>query len=156
VLTAHVCEEGHARGLPILHVPTLGHTYTHMLGTHACMFTTLDNAPVVYIWRNPRPRGFGDLPLYLSPYEASPMDLLLYLGLFRTYIHGKQRLGPLYHGIGSGRPVVRVSTYRSWISPSVNNPCLWRRPCPGPTYIAYTNIGSHLYTYVRDTCMQSF
>jgi hypothetical protein len=25
------------------------------------------------------------------------MDLLLYFGLFRTYIHEKQRLGPLYH-----------------------------------------------------------
>jgi hypothetical protein len=37
VLTAHVSEEGHGRGLYVLHVPTLGHTYTHMLGTHACI-----------------------------------------------------------------------------------------------------------------------
>jgi hypothetical protein len=48
------------------------------------------------------------------------MDLLLYFGLFRTYIHGKQRLGPLYHEIGSDRPVAGVSTYISWISASVN------------------------------------
>jgi hypothetical protein len=44
------------------------------------------------------------------------MDLLLYFGLFRTYIHGKQRLGPLYHEIGFRRPVARVFTYKSWIS----------------------------------------
>jgi hypothetical protein len=68
--------------------------------------------------------GFGDLPLSLSPYEASPMYLLLYFGLSRTYIHEKQWLGPLYHEIGSDRPVVGVSTYRSWISASVNSPCL--------------------------------
>jgi hypothetical protein len=33
------------------------------------------------------------------------MDLLLSFGLFWTYINGKQRLGPVYHEIGSGRPV---------------------------------------------------
>jgi hypothetical protein len=52
------------------------------------------------------------------------MDLLLYFGLFRTYIHGKQRLGPLYHEIGSDGPVAGVSMYRSWISASVNSPCV--------------------------------
>jgi hypothetical protein len=57
VLTPHVSGEGHARDLHVLHVPTLGHTYTHMLGTHACMFLTLDDAPVVFIRRKPRPRG---------------------------------------------------------------------------------------------------
>jgi hypothetical protein len=50
-------------GAYLLHVPTLGHTYTHMLGTHACMFPMLNDAQVVYIWRNPRLRGFRDLPL---------------------------------------------------------------------------------------------
>jgi hypothetical protein len=45
VLTAHVSEEGHARGLHILHVPTLGHTYTHMLGTHA--LTRVDSTNVL-------------------------------------------------------------------------------------------------------------
>jgi hypothetical protein len=82
------------------------------------------------------------------------MDLLLSFGLFRTYIHGKQRLGPLYREIGSSRPVVGVSTYRFWISASVNTPCMWRRPCPEHIYIAWTNLLSYIYTYVRDTCMQ--
>jgi hypothetical protein len=41
----------------IFHVPTLGHTYTHMLGTHACKFSRVDDAPVVFIRRNPRPGG---------------------------------------------------------------------------------------------------
>jgi hypothetical protein len=58
VLTAHVSEEGHARDLYVLHIPTLGHTYTHMLGTHACMFPTVDDAPVGFIRRNP---SSGDL-----------------------------------------------------------------------------------------------
>jgi hypothetical protein len=52
------------------------------------------------------------------------MELLLSFGLFRIYIHGKQKLAPLYHEIGSRRPVAGVSTYRSSISASVNNPCL--------------------------------
>jgi hypothetical protein len=34
----HVCEEGHAWDLYILHVPTFHHTYTHMLGTYAFKF----------------------------------------------------------------------------------------------------------------------
>jgi hypothetical protein len=72
------------------------------------------------------------------------MDLFLYFGLFRTYIHGKLKLGPLYHEIGSGRPVSGVSMYRSSISASVNSPCLLRRPCSGPIYIACTNLPSHL------------
>jgi hypothetical protein len=58
----HVCEEGHARDLYILHVPTFHHTYTHMLGTHACKFPRDYDGSVVFIRRNPRP-GFGDLPL---------------------------------------------------------------------------------------------
>jgi hypothetical protein len=124
VLTSHVCEEGHAWNLYILHVSTLGHTYTQMLGTHACKFSRVDDAQVVFIRRNPRPGVFRDLPLLLSPYEASPMDILLYFGLLRTYIYGKQRLGPLYHEIGSGRSAAGVSTYRSRISVSVNIPCL--------------------------------
>jgi hypothetical protein len=105
-----------------LHVPTFHHTYTDILGTHASFlgFTML--------WWSlsgeTLNRGFKDLPLYLSPYEASPMDLFLSFGLFRTYIHGNQRFGPLYHGIGSGRPIARVSMYRSKISASVNSPCL--------------------------------
>jgi hypothetical protein len=57
VLIAHVYEEGHARDLYILHVPTLGHTYTHMLGTHACKFSSVDDAPVAFIQQNPRPGG---------------------------------------------------------------------------------------------------
>jgi hypothetical protein len=57
VFTAHVSREGHARGLPILRVPIFGHTYTHMLGTHVCMFPTVDDAPVVFFRRNPRQRG---------------------------------------------------------------------------------------------------
>jgi hypothetical protein len=49
VLTAHVSEEGHARDLYVLHVPTLGHTYTHMLGIHAYIFPMVDDAPVGFI-----------------------------------------------------------------------------------------------------------
>jgi hypothetical protein len=57
------------------------------------------------------------------------MDLYLYFGLFRTYKHGKQRLGPLYLEIGSDRPIAGVSTYRSWILPSVNSERSYRAPC---------------------------
>jgi hypothetical protein len=53
MLTTHISKEGNARDLYVLHVPTLGHTYTHMLGTHACMFPMVDDAPVVFIRRNP-------------------------------------------------------------------------------------------------------
>jgi hypothetical protein len=63
------------------------------------------------------------------------MDLLVSFGLFRTYIHGKQRLGPLYHEIGSGRPIARVSMYRSWISASVNTPCMSMKKATPGTYI---------------------
>jgi hypothetical protein len=49
VLTAHVSEEGHARDLYVLHVPSLGHTYTHMLGTHAWKFSLGSDASVVFI-----------------------------------------------------------------------------------------------------------
>jgi hypothetical protein len=62
VLTAHICEEGHARDLYILHVPTLGHTYTHMLGTQACKFSRYSDAPVFFIRRNPRPGGLEIYP----------------------------------------------------------------------------------------------
>jgi hypothetical protein len=83
------------------------------------------------------------------------MDLLVSFGLFRIYIHGKQRLGLLYHEIGSGRSVAGVSMYRSWISVSVNTPCMSvKKAMPGTyIYIACTNLLSHLYTYVRDTCI---
>jgi hypothetical protein len=57
VLTAHVSEEGHARDLYVFYVPTLGHTYTHMSGTHAYKFPRVDDAPVVFIRRNPRQSG---------------------------------------------------------------------------------------------------
>jgi hypothetical protein len=69
-----------------------------------------------------------------SKYEASPMELLLYFGLFTTYIHGKQRLGPLYHEIGAGRPVAGVSTYRSRILASVNTPCVSVKKAMPGTY----------------------
>jgi hypothetical protein len=46
----------------VLHVP-ISYTYAHMLGTHTCKVSRMDDAPVVVIRRNPRPRGFGDLPL---------------------------------------------------------------------------------------------
>jgi hypothetical protein len=83
------------------------------------------------------------------------MDLLVSFGLFRIYIHGKLRLDPLYHEIGSGRPVAGVSTYRSWISASVNTPCMSVKKVMLETYIYIecTNLSSHLYTYVRDTYM---
>jgi hypothetical protein len=63
------------------------------------------------------------------------MDLLVSFGLFRIYKHGKQRLGPLYREIGFGRPVVGVSTYRSWISASVNTPCMSMKKVMPETYI---------------------
>jgi hypothetical protein len=62
VLTAHVSEEGHAWDLYVLHVQTFGHTYTHMLGTHACKFSRVDDAPVVFIRQNPRQRGLEIYP----------------------------------------------------------------------------------------------
>jgi hypothetical protein len=76
---------------------------------------------------------------------------LFSFGLFRPYIHGKQRLGPLYHEIGSGRPVAVVSMYRSRIYQ-----VLIAHVCEvghaQDLYIAFTNLPSHLYIYVRDTC----
>jgi hypothetical protein len=71
VLTAHVSEEGHARDLYVLHVSTLGLTYTHMLGTHASKFSRVDDAPVGFIRRNPSSgdsaaRGAGFRP-YRTP-----------------------------------------------------------------------------------------
>jgi hypothetical protein len=75
------------------------------------------------------------MDLLLSPYETSSMDLLLSFGLFRIYIHGKQRLGLLYHEIGSGRPIAGVYMYRSWISASVNTPYMYVKKAMPGTYI---------------------
>jgi hypothetical protein len=55
-------------------------------------------------------RGGGGLEIY--PYSFLRMRthrwiFCFILVLFRTYIHGKQRLGPLYHEIGSSGPVAR-------------------------------------------------
>jgi hypothetical protein len=80
------------------------------------------------------------------------MDFSLYFGLFRTYIHGKKRLDSLYHEICSGISVAGVSTYRSRILPSVNSPCVCEEGHAWVLHIACTNLPSHLYTYVRDTC----
>jgi hypothetical protein len=85
--------------------------------------------------------------LCTRPHRWTFCFILVYLG--HIYME-KQRLCPLYHEIGSGRPIVGVYTYRSSISAIVNSPCLWRRPCPGPIYIACTNLPSQLYTYIRD------
>jgi hypothetical protein len=90
VLTAHVCEEGHARDLYIFHVPTLGHTYTHMLGTHACKFSRVDDAPVVIIWRNPRPGGPKIYPysfLHRRPHRWTFSFILVCLGHIYIYIY---------------------------------------------------------------------
>ena len=87
-------------------IPTLHNTCTHMLGTHASFPAipmlrwsvsgeTLDrgphrSTPIVFFVR-----GFTNGVFYL-------------FGLFRTYVHGKQRLGLLYHKIGCGWPVPGV------------------------------------------------
>jgi hypothetical protein len=84
-------------------------------------------------------------------YEASPIDFLLYFDLFRTYVHGKQRLGPLNHEIGSGRPVAGVSTYRSRILPSVNSPCMSVNKAMPGTFRLHVPTFHHTYTHLLAT-----
>jgi hypothetical protein len=78
------------------------------------------------------------------------MDFLLYFGLFRTYIHGNQRFGSLYHEICSGIPVAGVSTYRSRILPSVKSPCVYEEGHTWVLHIACTNL-HHTYTHMLGT-----
>jgi hypothetical protein len=66
------------------------------------------------------------------------MDFLLCFGFFRTYVHRKQRLDPLYHEIGSGGPVAGVSTYRSRTSIITgNSPFRWNQvgSCNDPNMV---------------------
>jgi hypothetical protein len=95
--------------------------------------------------------GLEIYPYSFSPYEASPIDILLHFGLFRTYIHEKQRLGALYHEIGSDRPVAGVYTYRSWISASVNNSWWFKRPVAQDLYIFHVPTLGHTYTHMLGT-----
>jgi hypothetical protein len=74
-----------------------------------------------------------------------------YFGLFRTYVYGKQILGPLYHEIGSGRPVARVSTYRSRILPSINSPCMSVKNVMPGTFILHVPTFHHTYTHMLGT-----
>jgi hypothetical protein len=79
------------------------------------------------------------------------MDHFISFGLFRIYVHEKQRLGPFYHEIGSGRPVAGVSLYRSRISASVNSPCMCvTKTMPG-TIILHVPTFYHSYTHILGT-----
>jgi hypothetical protein len=79
------------------------------------------------------------------------MDVLLYFGLFRTYVHEKQMLGPLYHEIGSGSSVAGVSTYRSRILPSVNSPCMFVKKAMPGTFRLHVPTFHHTYTHMLET-----
>jgi hypothetical protein len=79
------------------------------------------------------------------------MDLLLSFGLFRIYINGKQMLGPLYHEIGSGRPVAGPSTYRSRILESVNSPCMSVKKAMPRTFRLHVPTCHHTCTHMLGT-----
>ena len=74
------------------------------------------------------------------------MDLSTFFGLFRTYVHGEQCLGPLCNILGPGCPAAGVSTYRSRILPSVNA-CPGRRVTPG-AYAWHRPTLHHYHTLV--------
>jgi hypothetical protein len=79
------------------------------------------------------------------------MDVFLSFGLFRTCVHGKQRLDPLYHEIGSGRSVAGVSSYKSGILPSVNSPCMSMKSAMPGTFILHVPTFHHTYTHMLGT-----
>ena len=126
-MLTHVREGGDTWGLHMApnNLAPLSHTYPR--GT--CKFSCDSDAPAVFLRRNHRPGAPDRLPLYLSTYEGSPVDLSTCFGLFRTYVHGEPRLGQVCHILGPGCDAAGLSTYRSRILLSVI-------ACPGR--------GSHL------------
>ena len=119
------------------HLPTLHHTSTHMLGTHVCFrvipklrrsFTseTLDR---------------GDPQIYPYSFLRTRVDqwtFCLYLCLFSKYVHGEPMLD------NSGFDI------QIQVLLSVSRVCEQRQT--HDLDMPSTNIASHLYTYVRDTC----
>jgi hypothetical protein len=77
--------------------------------------------------------------------------LISFFWFFRTYVHEKQRLDPLYHEIGSSRPVAGVSTYKSRILPSVNSPCMFLKKAMPGTFILHVPTFHHTYTHMLGT-----
>jgi hypothetical protein len=131
------------------HIRTFHHTYAHMLGTHASFpriptlwwslsGETLDQ----WVWRS-TPIAFF--------IRGLSNGLFALFWFFRTYVHGKQRLGPLYHEIGSGRPIAGVSTYRSRMLPSVNGPCMSVKKAMPGTFILNEPTFHHTYPHMLGT-----
>ena len=136
-MSVHVCEEGHARDLDMPSTNLPPHFYTY--GSATCKFFRDSDAPVVFLRRNPRP---GAPQIYPCSFLRTRVEqctfffVLFCFVLFRTYVHGKQRLAQFYHKIHYGSPVAGVSTYRSRILLSVSA-CLRRGSHPGPRYCIY-------------------
>src|SRR3954471_21602487 len=106
----------------ICHLPTLHHTSTHMLGTHAGVrvITALRRSFTSEI------PDRGDPQIY--PYSflrtrVHQWTFCLYLCLFSTYVHGEPMLDTFHHIIHTGCPVSGVLTHRIRILISVS-PCL--------------------------------
>jgi hypothetical protein len=83
------------------------------------------------------------------------MEFLLSFGLFKTYIHGKLRLGPLYHEIGSGRPIAEFPR----IDPQFRQG-LTAHVCEADNvrdlYILHVPTFHHTYTHILGTMHASF
>jgi hypothetical protein len=79
------------------------------------------------------------------------MNFLLSFGFFRIYVHGKQRLSPLYHEVGSGRLIAGVFTYRFMISASVNSPYMCVKKAMPGTFILHVSTFYHTYTHMLGT-----
>src|SRR3954462_14679914 len=106
----------------ICHLPTLHHTSTHMLGTHAgfpVIPTLLRSVTSETLDR-------GGPQIYPYSFLRTRVDqwtFCLYLCFFGTYVHGEPMFDTFHHIIHTGSPLPGVSTYRSRILLSVS-PCL--------------------------------